>query len=86
MLNFAEQTGSGAVILVWSYPLFKDFQFCGYQEYYQKACTCYYAPPTLLLGPIYYYLLLTILYLLLPLHNDNLACWRPTYWGSPKLF
>ena len=23
MLNFAEQTGSGAVMLVWSFPLFK---------------------------------------------------------------
>jgi hypothetical protein len=34
MLNFAEQTGSGAVMLVWSFSLLRtNFRFIKYKQY-----------------------------------------------------
>ena len=36
MLNFAEQTGSGAVMLVWSFPLLREFLDYIYNPIYKN--------------------------------------------------
>jgi hypothetical protein len=64
MLNFAEQTGSGAVMLVWSFPTSHYLHDNIFRLYVQQTTLPWYSPR---LGPTYKnylgtYLLSTVLY------------------------